>query len=203
MSKKYQVILVVLVILIVDQALKLSVKSNLMLEEEYVLLGDWLYLHFTENKGMAFGFEFAGVTGKYILSIIRILAVTGMAWLIHVFIRKNVKMSVIMGLAVVLAGAMGNIIDSAFYGMFFTDSFGRVADVVPFGQGYAPFLQGKVVDMFYVELLNFHLPEWFPFWPKRHIILFRPIFNMADMAITSGIVYLLLFRRKAFHQAFL
>ena len=203
MSKKYQVILVVLVILIVDQALKLSVKSNLMLEEEYVLLGDWLYLHFTENKGMAFGFEFAGVTGKYILSIIRILAVTGMAWLIHVFIRKNVKMSVIMGLAVVLAGAMGNIIDSAFYGMFFTDSFGRVADVVPFGQGYAPFLQGKVVDMFYVELLNFHLPEWFPFWPKRHIILFRPIFNMADMAITSGIAYLLLFRRKAFHLSFL
>ena len=102
-----------------------------------------------------------------------------------------------------MAGALGNIIDSAFYGMFFTDSFGRVADVVPFGQGYAPFLQGKVVDMFYVELLNFHLPEWFPFWPKRHVIFFRPVFNVADMAISGGILYLLIFQRKKFREAFM
>ncbi|ALO15369.1 Lipoprotein signal peptidase [Salinivirga cyanobacteriivorans] len=203
MSKKWRVIFLILLVLVVDQALKLLVKSHLMLEEEYPLLGNWLYLHFTENKGMAFGFQFAGVAGKYILSIIRILAVIGIGWLIFAFIKKNIQMSIVFSLALVMAGALGNIIDSAFYGMFFTDSFGRVAETVAMGDGYAPFLQGKVVDMFYVELLNFHIPEWFPLWPKRHVIFFRPVFNVADMAITSGIVYLLLFRRKAFHQAFL
>ena len=202
MSKKLRVLILILLVLAVDQTLKLFVKSHLMLEEEYPLLGNWLYLHFTENKGMAFGLQFAGVAGKYILSFIRILAVIGIGWLIYAFIKKNIRMSIVFGLALIMAGALGNILDSAFYGMFFTDSFGRVAETVAMGDGYAPFLQGKVVDMFYVELLNFHLPEWFPLWPKRHVIFFRPVFNVADMAITSGIVYLLLFRRKAFHQAF-
>ncbi|HKK60486.1 MAG TPA: lipoprotein signal peptidase [Salinivirga sp.] len=203
MSKKWRVIILILLVLVVDQALKLLVKSQLMLEEEYPLLGNWLYLHFTENKGMAFGFQFAGVAGKYILSIIRILAVIGIGWLIFAFIKKNIQMSIVFSLALVMAGALGNIIDSAFYGMFFTDSFGRVAETVAMGDGYAPFLQGKVVDMFYVELLNFHLPEWFPLWPKRHVIFFRPVFNVADMAISGGIFYLLIFQRKKFREAFM
>ena len=203
MSKKWRVIILILLVLVVDQALKLLVKSQLMLEEEYPLLGNWLYLHFTENKGMAFGFQFAGVAGKYILSIIRILAVIGIGWLVFAFIKKNIQMSIVFSLALVMAGALGNIIDSAFYGMFFTDSFGRVAETVAMGDGYAPFLQGKVVDMFYVELLNFHLPEWFPLWPKRHVIFFRPVFNVADMAISGGIFYLLIFQRKKFREAFM
>src|SRR6056297_2925364 len=203
MSKKWRVIILILLVLVVDQALKLLVKSQLMLEEEYPLLGNWLYLHFTENKGMAFGFQFAGVAGKYILSIIRILAVIGIGWLIFAFIKKNIQMSIVFSLALVMAGALGNIIDSAFYGMFFTDSFGRVAETVAMGDGYAPFLQGKVVDMFYVELLNFHLPEWFPLWPKRHVIFFRTVFNVADMAISGGIFYLLIFQRKKFREAFM
>lgn len=173
-----------------------------MLEEEYPLLGKWFYIHFTENNGMAFGFEFAGKTGKYILSILRILAVIGLGWLIYSWIKKDVDKKVLAALSFIMAGAFGNIADSALYGMIFTESFGQVAGFVPWGEGYTSFLQGKVVDMFYIELLNFHLPEWFPLWPKNHIIFFRPVFNLADAAITSGIIYLLFFRRKTFQKAF-
>ncbi len=199
---KYRVLSILVLIVLVDQSLKLWIKMHLMLEEEYPVFGDWLFIHFTENKGMAFGLEFAGTIGKYILSSIRILAVLGIGWFILRLLKRNASHKIIIGLTVVMAGALGNIIDSAFYGLFFTDSFGRVADVVPWGDGYAPFLQGKVVDMFYVELMNFHLPEWSPVWPMRHVIFFRPVFNIADLAITSGIFYLLVFQRRAFKQAF-
>lgn len=200
MPIKYRVPVILILIVLIDQSLKLWIKMHLMLEEEYPVLGNWLFIHFTENKGMAFGLEFAGTVGKYILSSIRILAVIGIGWFILRLLKNNASQKIIIGLTVVMAGALGNILDSAFYGLVFTDSFGRVADVVPWGEGYAPFLQGKVVDMFYVELMNFHLPEWFPLWPKRHVIFFRPVFNIADMAITQGIIYLLVFQRGAFKK---
>lgn len=169
----------------------------MMLEQEFPIFGNYLFLHFAENKGMAFGFEFAGVWGKYILSFIRIFAVSGMAWLLVRLTKRSADRSIIVALSLVCAGALGNIIDSAFYGLVFTESFGQYSLFVPWGEGYAGFLQGAVVDMFYLEIANFHLPAWFPFWPLRHVILFRPVFNVADMAISIGILYLLFFRRKS------
>lgn len=173
----------------------------MMLEQEYPVLGKWLYFHFTENKGMAFGFEFSGVWGKYILSGIRILAFIGLTWLIIRQVKRRGSVGLIVGLSLLATGAFGNIIDSAFYGMIFTGSFGQVAHFVPWGEGYAPFLQGEVVDMIYIQVANFHLPEWFPFWSMRHILLFRPVFNIADFSITFGILYLIFFRKKALRKA--
>ena len=172
----------------------------MMLEQEYPVVGNWLFLHFAENKGMAFGFEFAGVAGKYLLSGIRILAVLAIVWFIVYLNKRRTDRCVIVALSFICAGALGNIIDSAFYGMIFSDSFGQYASLVPWGEGYAPFLQGAVVDMFYLELANFHLPDWFPFWPHRHVILFRPVFNIADIAITGGVIVLLGFRRKTLRK---
>lgn len=199
--RKILPILIITIILVLDQTLKIWVKTHMMLEQEFPVFGNWLYLHFAENKGMAFGIEFAGSWGKYLLTFIRIFAITGIAWLIIHMVKRKVEIAVIAGLSLVCAGAAGNVIDSAFYGLVFNDSFGQYASFVPWGEGYATFLQGSVVDMFYVEMLNFHLPEWFPFWPMRHVIFFRPVFNIADMAITAGILYLLIFRRKAFRSA--
>jgi signal peptidase II len=201
MIRKLLPILIFATIILLDQWLKLWVKTHMMLEQEFPVVGNWLYFHFTENKGMAFGIEFAGVWGKYLLSGIRIIAIIGLTWLIIKLVKKRASVGLIVGISLVATGAFGNIIDSAFYGLIFTDSFGQIAQFVPWGEGYAPFLQGKVVDMFYFQVANFHLPEWFPFWPMRHVLLFRPVFNVADFSITFGILYLLLFRRKALRKA--
>jgi signal peptidase II len=201
MIRKFLPIIIFFTVITLDQCLKLWVKTHMMLEQEFPVVGNWLYFHFTENRGMAFGFEFAGVWGKYILSGIRILAVIGLTWLIIRQIKNRSSIGLIIGLSLLATGAFGNIIDSAFYGMIFTESFGQIAQLVPWGKGYASFLQGNVVDMIYIQVANFHLPEWFPFWPKRHILLFRPVFNVADFAITFGILYLITFRRKALRKA--
>ncbi|MFO7865169.1 MAG: lipoprotein signal peptidase [Salinivirgaceae bacterium] len=199
--KKALPFILIFFVLCADQYLKIWVKTHMMLEQEFPIISNWLYLHFAENRGMAFGFEFAGNYGKHLLNLIRIIAISGIGiFMVHV-VRKHNDYLLASVLALLFAGALGNMIDSAFYGLIFTDSFGQYAQLVPPGQGYASFMQGSVVDMFYIELLNFHLPDWFPVWPMRHVIFFRPVFNIADMAIFTGIISLLTFKRKAFRAA--
>ena len=157
---------------------------------------DWFIIHFTENKGMAFGWELGkGTLAKYFLSVFRIIAIVFIGFYWYRLTKEIVKKGVIYSVSLILAGAIGNMIDSAFYGMiFFSESYGQIATV--FDGGYSSFLQGKVVDMFYFPLINGHLPNWFPFVGGNHFIFFRPIFNIADAAISTGVINILIFHRS-------
>ena len=178
-----------------DQALKFWIKSNLIIGEE-IRLFDWFIIHFIENNGMAFGMEFGGEWGKYLLSIFRVIAIGGIAWYLNTLVKEETDKGVIMSVALVLAGAMGNMIDSAFYGMIFGHSYGQIATLME--GGYSGFLQGHVVDMFYFPIINSHFPEWLPIWGGDHFIFFRPVFNIADAAISVGVINILLFHRSFF-----
>ena len=166
--------------------------------EEYNVFGDWFYIHFTENNGMAFGLEFAGKFGKMLLSLLRIFAVIGIGWYIFVLCKKNVHLGLIISAAFIWAGAFGNIIDSAFYGLIFDESNMQVATMFPENGGYATFLHGKVVDMFYFPIIEGHFPSWFPFWANESFTFFRPVFNIADSSITIGVILIILFQKKFF-----
>jgi signal peptidase II len=172
----------------------------MMLGEEFNVLGNWFFIHFIENNGMAFGMELAGKFGKIILSVFRIIAVVGIGYYIHQLIKKNAPTGLVISVSLVLAGAIGNIIDSAFYGLIFNDSYPQVASLFPSEGGYAPFLHGKVVDMFYFPLIEGIFPDWFPVWGGKHFVFFRPVFNIADSAITIGISIILIFHRKYFNR---
>ncbi|TLX73966.1 lipoprotein signal peptidase [Labilibacter sediminis] len=190
--------IIVLLVLIIDQALKIWVKTHMMLGEEFSVIGDWFMIHFIENNGMAFGMELAGKFGKVILSVFRIVAVIGIGYYLYQLTLKKAPTGLIVSISLVLAGALGNIIDSAFYGLIFNDSYPQVATMFPPEGGYAPFLHGKVVDMFYFPLIEGNFPQWFPFWGGDRFVFFRPVFNVADSAITIGIVLILIFQRKYF-----
>lgn len=157
---------------------------------------DWFIIHFTENKGMAFGMEFGGSFGKYLLSIFRLVAIVAIAIYLKKLASSGVQKGVIYCVSLVLAGAIGNMIDSAFYGMIFSESYGQIATV--FQGGYSSFLQGKVVDMFYFPLFNGHFPDWTPLVGGNHFIFFRPVFNIADASISVGAITILLFYRENF-----
>lgn len=170
------------------------------LGDEIHVAGNWFIIHFVENNGMAFGFEFAGEYGKMFLSIFRIIAVIGIGWFIVNVSKKVAPVGFIISLALIFAGALGNIIDSVFYGMVFSHSYGQVAEFLPQGGGYAGFLHGKVVDMFYFPIFKGFYPDWFPFWAGNEFIFFRPVFNIADASITTGIFSILLFYRNYFNE---
>ncbi len=170
----------------------------MMLGEEFNVIGDWFIIHFIENNGMAFGMELAGKFGKIILSVFRIVAVIGIAYYLRQLAIKKAPYGLIVSISLVLAGAIGNIIDSAFYGLIFNDSYPQVASLFPAEGGYAPFLHGKVVDMFYFPLMEGNFPSWLPMWGGEHYVFFRPVFNVADSAITIGIFIILIFHRKYF-----
>ena len=167
-----------------------------MIIGEEIRVLDWFIIHFTENNGMAFGMQLGGEWGKYLLSMFRIIAIGAIAWYLKTLAEKNTKKGVVLSIALVLAGAIGNMIDSAFYGLVFSESFGQTATFLE--EGYAGFLQGRVVDMFYFPLWNGHLPAWLPIWGGDHFIFFRPVFNVADAAISTGVINLLLFHRSFF-----
>lgn len=198
-DRRIKLLLLVFIILIADQVLKFWIKTNLSLGEEIVVFNDWFILHFVENNGMAFGFEFAGQYGKLFLSIFRIIAVIAIGWYLVKLANKNeVPFGLLVSITLIFSGAIGNIIDSLFYGMIFNHSYGQVAQFLPEGGGYSVFLQGKVVDMFYFPLIEGSFPKWFPGIGGKEFIFFRPVFNIADSCITIGILSILLFYRKHF-----
>jgi len=185
-------------LLILDQALKIWIKSHMMLGEEFSIFGNWFLIHFIENNGMAFGMELEGEWGKILLSLFRIFAVCGIGWYLFDICQKKAPVGLIISIALIFAGAMGNIIDSAFYGLVFNDSFYQVASFLPKEGGYASFLHGKVVDMLYFPILEGRFPDWMPIWSGEHYIFFRPVFNIADSYITIGVSSILLFQRNYF-----
>jgi len=201
LKKSWIVALIIIVVLILDQWLKFYIKTNLEYRTGFNLLGlSWARIHFIENPGMAFGLEFGGQTGKLLLSIFRILMVGFLFYLISTLIKAKESIGLIACFALVIAGALGNIIDSAFYGLIFSESpyHGGLATFMPEGGGYAGFLQGKVVDMLYFPMIDSTYPEWFPWVGGDRFQFFRPVFNIADSAITVGVASILLFHRRFF-----
>ncbi len=172
------------------------------LGEDIHVFGDWFIIHFTENNGMAFGWELAGSHGKYLLSIFRIVAIAGIGYYIWYVISKNARTGLVVALSLILAGAIGNVIDSAFYGMIFSESgnyFTRTpAELFPENGGYASFLQGRVVDMFYFPVIQGTYPDWL--FGGKDFIFFRPVFNLADTSITVGVLMLLVFQGRYFQK---
>jgi len=190
---------IVLTTLVLDQALKIWVKTHMYLGQEHQIF-DWFYIHFTENNGMAFGMEFGGDWGKLGLSLFRIVFVVFMASFLLKLIRKNADKVLIISLSLVLAGAIGNIIDGTFYGILFSESYRQLATFLPEAGGYAPLFFGKVVDMFYFPIYKGYLPEWIPFLGGDYFVFFRPVFNIADSAISIGVAIMVIFQKKVMKE---
>ncbi len=171
------------------------------LGQEIHVFDNWFILHYTENYGMAFGFEFAGEFGKLFLSIFRILAIIAIGIYIYKISGKKHNTGLVISLSLIFAGAFGNIIDSAFYGLLFSESnFHQLASFMPEDGGYGTFLHGKVVDMLYFPVIKGTFPDWLPFWGSERFIFFRPVFNIADSAITIGVFILIFFQRSFFKK---
>jgi signal peptidase II len=196
MSIRNKSLILIGLILLADQVSKVWIKLNMSLGESYNVLGNWFVIHFTENYGMAFGLQFWGEFGKLLLSLFRIGAVIMIGFYIAWLIKKRMPQGLILGISLIMAGAIGNIIDSAFYGMIFSESFGSPAQFLPPEGGYSSFLHGRVVDMLYFPIINTTWPNWVPWLGGQNFVFFRPVFNLADSAITTGVFYLLLFQRK-------
>lgn len=193
LTKGRMAILVVFAVLLIDQIIKIWVKTSMTLHES-IHVTDWFYITFIENNGMAFGMQLGS---KIILSLFRIIAISALGYYIWLEVKRQAKTGYIVCLSLVLAGAAGNLIDCMFYGLMFNASSPYyLSYFVPFGTGYAPFLMGKVVDMFYFPLIETEWPTWMPFVGGEHFVFFSPVFNFADSCISVSVVWLLLFYRE-------
>ncbi|MBC7416542.1 MAG: lipoprotein signal peptidase [Pedobacter sp.] len=172
-------------VLIADQALKTWVKTHMYLGQEFNILGKWFIVHFTENNGMAFGMEFGGEFGKLALTLFRIVAVAGIGYGLHYLIKYKYHRGLILNVALIFAGATGNIIDSVFYGNIY---------------GYETWFHGRVVDMLYFPIAQGFFPAWLPIWGGDEFVFFRPVFNLADAAISIGVIIILVFQKTYFKE---
>ena len=199
MSKTLKCILIILAILVVDQTIKIIVKTNMTLYQQIPVFGNWFIIHFVENKGMAFGLKLPGDYGKIILSLFRLVAIIAIGFYLRHLIRLNAHPGLLITLSMIMGGAIGNMIDSAFYGLIFSESYSyQVASTLPEGGGYAGFLHGKVVDMFYFPVLSGVYPDWIPAIGGNSFTFFRPVFNIADSSISVAVIILLFRQRKYF-----
>lgn len=203
--KSRNIIFLILIILLIDQSVKFYIKTRFYIGEEIKVFGmDWFRLHFVENEGMAWGWKWGGEWGKVALTLFRLVAVIAGIFIIRDFIRKKYHNGFIYCSALIFAGALGNLIDSIFYGLIFQNSDPyqqNIAQLFPAGGGYAGLLHGKVVDMLYFPIIsNAHYPSWFPFWGGEDFEFFRPVFNIADASISIGVIVILLFQNKFFKK---
>lgn len=185
MKGYFKPLLIIFLVLLADQILKTWIKTNMYIGQEFKIIGNWFIIHFTENNGMAFGLEFGGEFGKLALSLFRIFAVAGIGYGLHYLIQKKYHRGLILNVALIFAGALGNIIDSVFYGKIY---------------GYADLFHGRVVDMFYFPIMEGHFPTWFPIWAGEEFVFFRPVFNIADAAISVGVIIILIFQKTYFKE---
>jgi len=202
-STKLKIILIITGVLVIDQVLKIYIKTHFHYGEDMSLFGaDWAYFNFIENNGMAFGLSLGGEYGKLLLSLFRIAAVILLWKYIIRLIDQKAHFGLLLSFALIFAGAVGNIIDSAFYGLIFSESkyHGEIATLFPPGGGYAGFLHGKVVDMFYFPIIDTYLPKWLPIWGGERFEFFRPVFNIADASISVGVGILLIFYKRFFKE---
>lgn len=199
--KGKQVALLIILILVADQALKYFIKTTYQLGEEHNVIGTWFRLHFVENEGMAWGWKFGGDSGKIILTLFRLVAVIAGTFYLRTIVRKKYHTGFIVCASLIYAGAFGNLIDSMFYGMIYNASdFFTVSTLLAPEGGYAGFLHGRVVDMLYFPIISTHYPAWFPFWGGEPFEFFSPVFNLADASISTGVIVLLLWQKKFFPQ---
>lgn len=208
--KKIYPIIIVLLVLIADQALKIYIKTGFPLNTSREVAGNWFQLYFVENPGMAYGWKFGGNWGKMALTIFRMGAVVFGTWYLLSIIKKGYHKGFIICASLIYAGAIGNLIDSCFYGMIFDKGMlykAEINDYVNYSglaafskNGYAGFLHGNVVDMLYFPVIEGTYPKWFPKWGGQPFIFFSPIFNIADAAISTGVIAILLFQKRFFKQ---
>ncbi len=198
MSVAKKSLLVIFLVLLIDQVVKIWIKTNMHMGEGIPVFGNWFIIKFVENNGMAFGFEFGGEIGKLILSTFRIIAVSAIGYYLLKLIKTKARQGLVICISLIFAGAVGNILDSMFYGLLFSESVyhGPVAQFLPEGGGYASFLHGRVVDMLYFPIIKSTYPEWVPWKGGEDFTFFSPVFNMADSAITIGVSFLIIFQKK-------
>lgn len=190
-------VLIIGIILLIDQISKIYIKTHFMLGEE-IRVFDWFRIFFIENEGMAWGAKIPGEYGKLILTLFRLVAIVAIGYWLWDCVQKKLPRILILSVSFIFAGALGNIIDSVFYGIIFDDSYRNVASLFPEAGGYGTLFHGKVVDMLYFPLFKGFLPEWIPFWGGEYFTFFDPVFNVADVAISTGVGMLIAFNKRAF-----
>jgi signal peptidase II len=200
-SNGLKAVLLIVLVLLADQVVKILVKTSMTIGESITVFPNWFFIKFIENPGMAFGYDIPGKWGKPMLTIFRILAVGAIGWYLRELLKRQAHTGLVLSVALIMAGAMGNIIDSLFYGLIFNEStYFTVAGLFPEGGGYGPLLHGRVVDMLYFPVIRGTYPGWFPIRAGEPFTFFSPIFNLADSAITVGILVILVFQRKFFAE---